>query len=244
MDRGNKEFRLARGKRIERFAQRQERVRKFVRLSELIDYHATGERGVKIDEEIRYEAYKSFIESILSGYFEHRAGEKTKAKILFLSEQSPPIRLGAEQVAVLRPAYEDGIIFTHYLQNCWLPFEIALRWCEDKKMTLPPAWRRTDARSYDGAPPLRSRSLRDRPPNKGGRPPAVHWDTVKGEVFRLMDENSEFGPDDPTWNAQARLEEKIEEFCFSKFGRRPAPSSVQANIKPMLDEWRKTRKRS
>jgi hypothetical protein len=94
MDRGNKEFWLARGKRIERFAQGQERVRKFVRLSELIDYHATGERGVKIDEAMRHEAYRSFIESILSGHFERRAGEKTKAQILFLSEQSPPDTVG------------------------------------------------------------------------------------------------------------------------------------------------------
>ncbi len=74
--------------------------------------------------------------------------------------------------------------------------------------------------------------------NKGGRPPVVDWDVVKSEFFRLMEHHDNFSPDDPEWNAQARLEEKIEGFCRNKFGRRPGRTTIQERIAPWLREWK------
>ena len=78
---------------------------------------------------------------------------------------------------------------------------------------------------------------------KGGRPNAVDWTVIGKEVIRLMDEYDEFGADLPEWNAQARLEEKIEEFCVKKFKKRPARSTIQTHIKPLLARWRNSQPR-
>jgi len=82
------------------------------------------------------------------------------------------------------------------------------------------------------------------PAKKGGRPPAVDWTVVERETLRLMDDNGDFGADSPKWNAQARLEEKLEAFCDSKFKKRPAKATLQEHFKPWLDKWRATKGRS
>lgn len=78
----------------------------------------------------------------------------------------------------------------------------------------------------------------------GGRPPAVDWTVVGEEINRLMNDNGDFGADAPHWNAKARLEERIEEFCFKKFKKRPARSTIQENITPLLAAWRSSKSRS
>jgi hypothetical protein len=79
--------------------------------------------------------------------------------------------------------------------------------------------------------------------NKGGRPAAVDWDVVKEEVIRLMDYHGEFGSDLPEWNAQARLVERIEGFCETKFKVRPAASTIHTHLTPWLVEWKNSRPR-
>jgi hypothetical protein len=80
------------------------------------------------------------------------------------------------------------------------------------------------------------------PPAKaGGRPPVVDWTMVDEEVFRLMDDNDEFSPDDPDWNAQARLEEEIADYCESIFGKRPGETTIKDNIRDPLKRWRQRR---
>jgi hypothetical protein len=74
--------------------------------------------------------------------------------------------------------------------------------------------------------------------NKRGRPSAVDWNVVKTEMFRLMDYHMDFGTDAPEWNAQARLEEKLEDFCDDKFRKRPGPTTIRKHIAPWLAEWR------
>ncbi len=66
--------------------------------------------------------------------------------------------------------------------------------------------------------------------SKGGRPPAVDWDLVKSEAFKLMHHHGDFSPSDQKWNAQARLEEKLEGFCRDKFKKVPALSGIQQRI--------------
>ena len=78
-------------------------------------------------------------------------------------------------------------------------------------------------------------------PHPGGRPPVVNWSMVGEEVFRLMDDNSEFTVDDPEWNAQARLEEAIADFCQNKFKKHPGETTIKDNIREPLERWRQSR---
>lgn len=48
--------------------------------------------------------------------------------------------------------------------------------------------------------------------SRRGRPPAIRWDIVRQEAKRLMIENGPFSPDDPKWNARARLEGHLIDF--------------------------------
>jgi hypothetical protein len=79
------------------------------------------------------------------------------------------------------------------------------------------------------------------PKGKGGRKTVVDWSTVDKEVERLMDHHMEFGADAPDWNAQARLVEAIQRFCFDKFGTEPGKTTVEDRIKEPLAKWRARR---
>ena len=117
----------------------------------------------------------------------------------------------------------------------------AYDWLDDHNFHLPPidsdALARELRRCFSqasGAPAKKG---------KGGAPAAVDWTVVESETLRLMDDNGDFGADAPEWNAQARLEEKLEAFCDSKFKKRPAKSTLQTHFKPWLDKWRATKRR-
>ena len=47
-----------------------------------------------------------------------------------------------------------------------------------------------------------------------------------------MDHHGEFSPDDPEWNAQARLEEAIADFCQDKFKKAPRRNPDQRTRSP------------
>jgi hypothetical protein len=53
-----------------------------------------------------------------------------------------------------------------------------------------------------------------------------------------MDENGEFTSEDPEWNAQARLENKLLEFCQRMFGKETAVSTLRIRLPAMLQGWR------
>jgi hypothetical protein len=78
-------------------------------------------------------------------------------------------------------------------------------------------------------------------PHLGGRPPVVNWEMVEGEVFRLMEHNGEFSDDDPDWNAQARLEEAIADFCETTFSVRPGETTIRERIREPLERWKQSR---
>jgi hypothetical protein len=73
---------------------------------------------------------------------------------------------------------------------------------------------------------------------KGGRKPIVDWGVVFVELERLMDHHNEFSPDDPEWNAQARLVEALQKFCSDKFGIEPDKNTIEGRIKEPLSQWR------
>ena len=69
----------------------------------------------------------------------------------------------------------------------------------------------------------------------------MNWEMVDAEIFRLMGHHSEFTPDDPEWNAQARLEEAIADFCQDKFKKTPGETQIREHVRLALERWRRTR---
>lgn len=79
------------------------------------------------------------------------------------------------------------------------------------------------------------------PSRKGGRPPAFDWPKIEAEALRLVLHHGEFSADDPEWNAQARLEEALLNFCAEEFKREPAIPTVRKRIQGWLKAWREKR---
>jgi hypothetical protein len=44
---------------------------------------------------------------------------------------------------------------------------------------------------------------------------------MEAKTYQLMGYHGPFSADDPVWDAQARLEEKLLKFCYDKTGREP-----------------------
>jgi hypothetical protein len=77
--------------------------------------------------------------------------------------------------------------------------------------------------------------------NPGGATPVADWGMVDQEVFRLMDQNGEFIDGDPEWNAQARLEKAISDYCETTFHIRPGENTVRTHVRNALKVWRQQR---
>jgi hypothetical protein len=73
------------------------------------------------------------------------------------------------------------------------------------------------------------------PARRGGRPPAHNWPAIDKAAIELMDENGDFSVDDPDWNAQARLEEALND-RFSV-----GISTLRGRLPNLLSDWRKTK---
>ena len=76
---------------------------------------------------------------------------------------------------------------------------------------------------------------------KRGRKAAFDWIAIERKVVELMDHHGEFSPDDPEWNAQARLETAIIEWCEIQFGITPATATLRPKLAKALKKWRKNK---
>lgn len=78
-------------------------------------------------------------------------------------------------------------------------------------------------------------------PGRTRRPPVFNWDKAKAECFFLMEENGDFIERvDPEWY-QARLENKLLDFCRLEFGIEPKHPTINAKLKEWLPEWRRSK---
>jgi hypothetical protein len=75
----------------------------------------------------------------------------------------------------------------------------------------------------------------------GGRSPGFDWQIIKKEAIRLMNEYGDFAPNKPKWNAQARLEERLLDFCQDKWEREPSSSRLRSKnyLPSWLADWRR-----
>jgi hypothetical protein len=67
-----------------------------------------------------------------------------------------------------------------------------------------------------------------------GRPP-LDWQAIQKATFELMDHHGEFSSDDSSWNAQARLEENLQDKFTAGI------STLREHLPDILAAWRKTK---
>jgi hypothetical protein len=65
------------------------------------------------------------------------------------------------------------------------------------------------------------------------------WTAIEQEAYRLMQKYGDLHPTKPHWNAKARLETKLLEFCARQFDAEPGPTQLRANIGKWLSIWDK-----
>jgi hypothetical protein len=85
--------------------------------------------------------------------------------------------------------------------------------------------------------------ISDAPARKRGRPKEHYWPAVQRKVFELMDYHQDFDASDAEWQTQAHLVRAIKKYIEEKFDAYPAKSTIEANISPMVAEWRRSKKR-
>lgn len=74
---------------------------------------------------------------------------------------------------------------------------------------------------------------------KRGRKPAIDWEGVDKEVFRLMDHHGNFVAGDPDWNCQACLERAIADFLYDHYrDGAPKETAIREHVSKALDQWR------
>jgi hypothetical protein len=73
---------------------------------------------------------------------------------------------------------------------------------------------------------------------RGGAKPKYHWDLIETEFRRLMDYHGDFDVSDPAWDAQARLEEALNEFCQKTWRHEPSASTLRERLPGWLTVWR------
>jgi hypothetical protein len=64
------------------------------------------------------------------------------------------------------------------------------------------------------------------------------WSAIEQEAYRQMQEHGDFTAANPSWNAQARLEEKLQEFHDERFGVELGMSQLRIRIGQWLTIWR------
>jgi hypothetical protein len=75
-----------------------------------------------------------------------------------------------------------------------------------------------------------------------GRKPDFDWQIIETEALSLMDQHGDFTADDPKWNAQARLEEALKDFCQRKWQREPSTTQLRSRLPRWLAAWRERKR--
>jgi hypothetical protein len=57
-----------------------------------------------------------------------------------------------------------------------------------------------------------------------------HWTAIEQETYHLMEERGDFTAANPSWNVQARLEEKLHDFYSDRFGSELGMTELRRHI--------------
>jgi hypothetical protein len=77
---------------------------------------------------------------------------------------------------------------------------------------------------------------------KRGPKPRYDWEALKQEAFRLLATRGDFDSSKPDWNAQARLEEELLNWCDAQSKPAPARTRLKDHIRQWLTGWRQKKK--
>lgn len=156
-----------------------------------------------------------------------RAGEIQASGLA--APNAPRVEIGALEWIDLR-LFHDDVVFRgeRFSLGSHSFFKVLI-----DRSAIVSIWR-GQAVSADGA---RTRADATPAKNKRGRPPAFDWMAIRNRCFELFDHHGDFDPSDGQWNAQARLEEALKQFCAEKCGQEPSDSSLRERLPNWREEW-------
>lgn len=132
----------ARGRRrLEEFAARQERQRRWASFADIADWCARESGRIAPDPSLRRVAFAALAASLAGGEFE-RGG---RSAVLLLCPGLAPGPVGRRWMAGIATLGDADEIAHNYLALCWLPLDHARAWLERKRIPAPPGWSATAA---------------------------------------------------------------------------------------------------
>lgn len=194
---------------IDRFAAKQQQVRRWISFVEIADVCARAASPVSIAEEgeARALAYRRLVESMARGEFERNGRSRVLLILPKLVASVPPHRLTHEYFRAMVEAYgvadftSDSGLVTEDLWFCWLPFDLCLDWFERHHLAWPDAFNphhQTLSASSDSVEQEPKIGISEQPlvpdavaPKKGrpGRKPgsgSIDDDNALQEMLRLL----------------------------------------------------------
>ena len=172
-----KRARIWRSNRSERFTARQRRVREWINFAEIAEWCSREDGSIQPNEKKRAAALDALERDLLAGEFD----ENGRSRVLFLSPESTRARM-------TRAWLKDAIEYNYdghqgrsaYTAHCWIPRDLAQRWFERHRLSLPPWLTPSVLGSAQGAP--------------ASRPLASHIETPPEEISRPAAEGRKRGP--------------------------------------------------
>ena len=236
----------SRKSRIARFVTKQRKRFDLISFDEIA-------KGVTVGK-ARRRFWKCLYKSLLDGEFD--AMERCR-RVLYLSEHSGVAFFLTQELFAriakanvlgrsMRAEFENvkttrklNFLISAYMSMIWVMPRTAQRWCEGEghKYTLPFRWERYLAARVPVSAPLAAM-----PPSKSerrrGRPDAYNWTQIEAEVVKLMIHHGEFSPDDPAWDAPAKLKKAILQYCRNTWDCEPGVTQLGRHLSAALDQWR------
>jgi hypothetical protein len=134
-----------RQKWIDRFAAKQQQVRRWISFVEIADVCARGAFPVSISEEdeTRALAYRRLVESMSRGEFEKNRRSWVLLLFPYIYASVPPHRLTCEYFRAMVEAYgmtdftSDSRLVREHLWFCWLPSDLCREWFERHFLAWP-----------------------------------------------------------------------------------------------------------
>lgn len=128
--------RASRQQRTVQFALRQRRQRKWIAFRDIADWCARENGSIEADEAKREKSYRTLAASILAADFE-RDG---RSRVLLLNPEDQFCTLATHEAGRIVGSFggDFDILTKAYLQWCWVPRDLAIRWFENRNLQLPP----------------------------------------------------------------------------------------------------------
>jgi hypothetical protein len=143
-----KQARIWRANRIERFTARQRLIREWINFAEIAEWCSKEDGSIVPNEQKRAAAFDVLQTDLLAGEFE----DSGRSRVLFLFS-------GVTKAKMTRASLKDAIEYDYdgkhgrsYAAHCWIPRDMAEQWFERHRLPLPPWFARPARRFTPGTP--------------------------------------------------------------------------------------------